>query len=575
MQDYIIFDKAPHIIFNSTEIIYDWYANTFEESERVKISGTITTANCSDNLILSDVSAEIKIRGNYTANYDKKPFQIKFNEKQNLFGLSNGKSFKKWILLAEYNDSSMLRNALAFYMGQQFLGKNTWSPTFTFVHFYIQDPENLYYMGMYLLCDQKEQAKNRVNVFEPEDGYEGTDIGYFFERDDYYETSGDPTFIINNEEYLPTSPVRTNHESNMWARQAHGTRFNYDGFSIKSKITNENAQVAYLKDRMLKIYIILYNAANNGSLYELDATNNLILSQDSDPEKVLRKTIDLDSFINMYILHEMTCNPDLGHSSFYFSLDMSEQGSKLLTLNCPWDFDLAIGIARGFAENPTTADLWAKECTLNPWISLLIHADWFKALADKRWQELYDQGILYKLLKLLDIYSENYIEDFAQNFEEWDIHFKRGHNKTWNVATDNPRTFVKTEYYRADSEADCKALLKAWVNERFVALHSLFNGQGSTDWPEPPAPDPGKAGQIFRKDKLVQIYTVETWNEMYKNAATQADELTKLWNLLYTNPSNAAVILYNKMYAAVASGKKLTDPELQADLEAWNANAAR
>ena len=45
--------------------------------------------------------------------------------------------------------------------------------------------------------------------------------------------------------------------------------------------------------------------------------------------------------------------------------------------------------------------------------------------------------------------------------------------------------------------------------------------------------------------------------------------------MLYTSKSNAAVILYNKMYAAVCAGKKLADPELQAELKAWNENAAR
>ena len=108
----------------------------------------------------------------------------------------------------------MLRNALSFYAGQQMLPNNTWSPTFTFAHFYIQDTEQLYYMGLYVLCDQKEQAKSRVNVFEPEDGYNGTDIGYYFERDDYYDTSDDPTFVIQNYEYEPTGLVRTSHESN-------------------------------------------------------------------------------------------------------------------------------------------------------------------------------------------------------------------------------------------------------------------------------------------------------------------------------------------------------------------------
>lgn len=490
-KDYIIFDKAPKITFTCNQSIYDWYSNTKESTERTTISGTITTSDCDSKFILQDVAAQIKIRGNYTANYSKKPFQIKFNEKQNLFSLSDNKKFKKWILLAEYNDSSMLRNALSFYAGQQMLPNNTWSPTFTFAHFYIQDTEQLYYMGLYVLCDQKEQAKSRVNVFEPEDGYNGTDIGYYFERDDYYDTSDDPTFVIQNYEYEPTGLVRTSHESNRWARQnSTQGQLNFDGFSVHSKVTNDQVQVPYLKERMLKIYEIIYRAVNQNVLYEVDANNNLIASTETDSEKCLRKTLNLDSFVNMYILHEMVCNPDLGHSSFYFSLDMSESGDKLLTLTCPWDFDLALGLARGFAEDPATASLWAKECTLNPWISILVHADWFKALVDKRWQELYDQGILYKLLHILDDYSTTYESDFEQNFTEWDMHFS-GNNKTWNLDTPQqiPTRFIRTKYFRdAHSEADCKEYFKEWLNGRFVELHSDFNGQGSTDWPEPPEP---------------------------------------------------------------------------------------
>ena len=79
----------------------------------------------------------------------------------------------------------------------------------------------------------------------------------------------------------------------------------------------------------------------------------------------------------------------------------------------------------------------------------------------------------------------------------------------------------------------------------------------------------------FRKDQIAKNYTQDEWNQMYANAAKNADELTKLWNQLYTSPSNNAVLLYNKMYMAVASGKSLDDPDLQAELEAWNKQAAR
>ena len=95
MKDYIIFEHAPTITFTCNEAIHDWYLNTSQSSEKTRITGTLTTSGCSDNFILQDVAADIKIRGNYTANYAKKPFQIKFDKKQNLFGLNSGNKHKK------------------------------------------------------------------------------------------------------------------------------------------------------------------------------------------------------------------------------------------------------------------------------------------------------------------------------------------------------------------------------------------------------------------------------------------------------------------------------------------------
>jgi len=79
----------------------------------------------------------------------------------------------------------------------------------------------------------------------------------------------------------------------------------------------------------------------------------------------------------------------------------------------------------------------------------------------------------------------------------------------------------------------------------------------------------------FRRDQIAKNYTQEQWNQMYENASSQADDLVKLWNTIYNQPSNAAVLFYNKMYMAVASGKKLSDPDLQEEIRAWNEQAAR
>ena len=75
------------------------------------------TAEISDG---SDVSAyedtTIKGRGNSTWNYPKKPFQLKFSKKQDLFG--QGKA-KKWILLANYADFTYVRNDIALRLAHE------------------------------------------------------------------------------------------------------------------------------------------------------------------------------------------------------------------------------------------------------------------------------------------------------------------------------------------------------------------------------------------------------------------------------------------------------------------------
>ncbi len=62
---------------------------------------------------LSFTDVQIKGRGNSTWDWDKRPYQIKFKNKVDLLGLGPR---KKYILLANAYDDSMIRNALMFKM---------------------------------------------------------------------------------------------------------------------------------------------------------------------------------------------------------------------------------------------------------------------------------------------------------------------------------------------------------------------------------------------------------------------------------------------------------------------------
>lgn len=128
----------------------------------------------------STFSAEGKIkgRGNYTWNYPKKPYKIKFDEKQSVFGFPENKD---WVLLADYCDKSLLRTA---YMCEISSALEVKYPLrYRHVKLYV----NKEFRGVYTLIDQIENKKNRVEV--EDDGYLFENDNYFMNEPLYFETS--------------------------------------------------------------------------------------------------------------------------------------------------------------------------------------------------------------------------------------------------------------------------------------------------------------------------------------------------------------------------------------------------
>ncbi|MBQ5989721.1 MAG: CotH kinase family protein, partial [Oscillospiraceae bacterium] len=134
---------------------------------------TVTLRDPDGSILIDGAAADVKVRGNWTTDYDKKPLRIKFNEKQSIGDLNEGKAFKNWVLLAEYKDASMLRNKTALSMAREILENDG---------LYASDAElvevdiNGEYRGVYLLAEFQQVNENRVNINDPEKDYQGTDI---------------------------------------------------------------------------------------------------------------------------------------------------------------------------------------------------------------------------------------------------------------------------------------------------------------------------------------------------------------------------------------------------------------
>lgn len=150
----------------------------------------------------------VRERGNASRTFPKKPYRIKFKEKQRV--IDSPAKAKKWTLINNYGDKTLMRNLLAFELSKK-MGM-PYTPYGTAVDVLL----NGEYVGCYQLCDQVEVHKQRVNITEmsPEDS-EGSALtgGYMIEVDAYadqeisyfYSNKGNPVTIKSPDEDEITS----------------------------------------------------------------------------------------------------------------------------------------------------------------------------------------------------------------------------------------------------------------------------------------------------------------------------------------------------------------------------------
>lgn len=142
---------------------------------RIKIvlpDGTVDYEGTNDN---------VRGRGNTTWLYPKKPYAIKLDKKASILGMPK---HKRWVLLANWMDRTLLRNHVAFELSRR-VGLE-YTPRGQFVEVVLNN-QNL---GNFYLCEQIKIDENRVNIAEMENtDVEGDAItgGYLLEIDAYFD----------------------------------------------------------------------------------------------------------------------------------------------------------------------------------------------------------------------------------------------------------------------------------------------------------------------------------------------------------------------------------------------------
>ncbi len=248
-----------------------------------KESATLNCYSYDGKLNFAGNLKSITGHGNSTWDYfDKKPYCIEFENDTDLFGMG---AAKEWILLANADDSSNLRNKLIYEFANKFGLK--YSPNSEFVDLYL----NGEYRGLYLLCERNDVSFSRININE-----EGFLVSLEMKE----------RMLKQNKNFIQTN-------------------------------ANQILYIRYPKNLSKETSDCI------GSVWQ--SVENAIFSADGVDEvtdKSLEELIDVDSWVRKYLIEEIFGNCDGGFISQYFYCDSSNGESKIFA-GPVWDYDHSIG----------------------------------------------------------------------------------------------------------------------------------------------------------------------------------------------------------------------------------------
>ena len=328
-------------------------------------------------------------RGNASRWFPKKPYRIKFDKKQQMPGAA-GKA-KKWTLINNYGDKTLMRNLVAFELSRR-MGM-PYTPYGRAVDVLL----NGEYKGCYQLCDQVQVDKKRVNIEEmsPED-ISGSALtgGYLIEVDAYandeksyfYSGKGNPVTIKSPDE---------------------------------DEIKPEQSQ--YIKDH-----------------FDL-------------MEQQWSKYLDLNTFLRHFLVGELSGNTDTYWSVYMYK----HRDNDTLYTGPVWDFDLAFeNDNRTYPINNLKDYVYRTKgsCAGNMRTfvdNIVVRSANAKTRLLELWDEARQGGLTEEnMVAYIDAREEELQQSQRLNFLRWPIMNQKVHQnpKTWGSYTaevENVRRFMK------------------------------------------------------------------------------------------------------------------------------------
>ena len=270
----------------------------------------------------------------------KRSYTIKLNSKEQLLGMPKD---KKWVLLANYRDKTLIRNSIAWWISSN-IKQVKWTPRFHFVELVL----NGQHRGTYQLVEQIKISENRLNINKmraTDSEPENITGGYIIELD-------------------------RNIDTDQWEWIMPNMCSDVNRISIKEPKIDESNDVQYN-------YIYNY-------LTKIDS-----LFGEGDIETVMGKYIDMRSWATQWLIYEITGTPEPnGPNSWYTYKD---RGDEKWHCGPAWDFDY-----KSFV--PSTSNKWINRDVI--YIPQMLEYEPFRETLKQVWEEI--EPLLPELIEYIE-----------------------------------------------------------------------------------------------------------------------------------------------------------------------------
>ena len=426
--------NLPIIVINtsSTVTIPDF---KYEGNMRVVYNGDGVRSNLSDNINHYLGKMSLEIRGQSSQQFPMKSYNLELRNDSSdevNFPLLGMNPESDWVLYAPYTDKTLMRNFLAYTLSKEM---GHWAPRCKFVELVL----NGNYVGIYLLVEKIKRTAGRLNLSSLDsDDISGDELtgGYIFSLDKSPSGWYSPYPVPN-----ATDGVK---------RQYSFVYPKFNEISLQQKL--------YIQSAVNK--------------FENVAASNYF----QDLEIGLENYIDYSSFVDYYIMQELSRNVDGYRFSSYFHKNKDSKNPKIIA-GPVWDFDIAFrnadycngSLSTGWALD-FNYDCASPGSSGNPffWYRLAREDSNFNNILYCHWESFRNNILSFSHLDhLIDSIASLTEEARGRHFAKWPI--------LGTYVWPNPQPIP------ADYQGEIAAL-KQWMRDRIDWLDSNFPQNGRC-WP--------------------------------------------------------------------------------------------